>query len=220
MEFFVPASIVSTRVIILAATALHRVAWEVLLQQQPGIEAWGTAANVDDVSVLVEPGHPSTVLVDLPQLSPDFVRQLAQVAPNGGILCLVDGYDLAQILALLRASALGCLMRDATVADLARAVIAAGRGEIVLPPSLAVQALAALARGELRPERPSESLTNRETEVLGLLAQGLTNKDIAQRLFLSVCTIEAHLRHVYSKLGVASRTEAALWAVENRGNAS
>ena len=134
--------------------------------------------------------------------------------------CLVDGYDLAQVIALLHAGALGCLRRDATVVDLARAVIAAGRGEIVLPPSLAVQALVALTRGELRPERPSESLTNRETEVLGLLAQGLTNKDIAQRLFLSVRTIEAHLRHVYSKLGVASRTEAVLWAVENRGDAS
>lgn len=220
MKFRVPASMVPPRVIILAATALHRAAWEALLGQQPGVEAWGTAANFDDVAVLVEPGHPSTILVDLPQLSPDFVRQLAGVVTHGGILCLVDTYDLAQVVALLQAGAIGCLVRDATVADLTRAVIAAGRGEIVLPPSLAVQALAALARGGLRLERPSESLTDRETEVLGLLAQGLTNKDIAQRLFLSVRTIEAHLRHIYSKLGVASRTEAALWAVENRGNAS
>ncbi|HRQ41602.1 MAG TPA: response regulator transcription factor [Chloroflexota bacterium] len=210
---------ITTRVIMLAATALHRAAWEVLLKQQPGVEAWGTAANIDDVAVLVEPGHPSTILVDLPlstSHSPDFVRQLVQVAPNGGTLCLVDRYDLAQVIALLRAGALGCLVRDATVADLALAVIAAGRGDLVLPPSLAAQALAALARGELRPQRPPESLTDREIEVLGLLAQGLTNKDIAQRLFLSVRTIEAHLRHIYSKLGMASRTEAALWAVENR----
>ena len=88
MKFRVPASMVPTRIIILAATALHRAAWEALLGQQPGIEAWGTAANLDDVAVLAEPGYPSTILVDLPQLSPDFVGQLAQVVPNGGILCL------------------------------------------------------------------------------------------------------------------------------------
>lgn len=102
------ARLITTRVIILAATALHRAALEALLRQQPGVEVWGTAANVDDVAVLVEPDHPSTVLVDLPQLSPDFVRQLAQVVTNGGILCLVDGYDLAQVIALLRAGTLGC----------------------------------------------------------------------------------------------------------------
>jgi DNA-binding NarL/FixJ family response regulator len=202
-----------TRVIILAATALHRAAWEALLRQQPGIEAWGTAANVDDVAVLVEAGYSSTILVDLPHLSPDFVRQLAQMATYSGILCLVDTYDLAQVVALLRAGAMGCLSRDAAVADLSRALIAAGRGEIVLPPALAAQALAALARGELRAKRPSETLTDREADVLRLLAQGLTNKDMAQRLFLSVRTIEAHLRNIYNKLGVTSRTEAVLWAV-------
>ena len=115
MVFRVSADMIITRVIILTATALHRAAWEALLRQQPGVEAWGTAANVDDVAVLMEPGYPSTILVDLTQLSPDFVQQLAQVAPNGGILCLVDGYDLAQVIAWLQAGAIGCLVRDTAV---------------------------------------------------------------------------------------------------------
>jgi DNA-binding NarL/FixJ family response regulator len=75
--------------------------------------------------------------------------------------------------------------------------------------------LVALARGEAVQEASPAALTSREQEVLKLLAQGFTNKDIAQTLFLSVRTVEAHLRNVYSKLGVSSRTEAAIWAVNH-----
>lgn len=84
--------------------------------------------------MLVQVGHPVTILVDMPHLSPDFVRQLAQVVTDGGILCLVDAYDLTQVVALLQAGAMGCLIREAAVADLARTITASGRGEIVLPP--------------------------------------------------------------------------------------
>jgi NarL family two-component system response regulator LiaR len=99
---------------------------------------------------------------------------------------------------------------------LVQAIVAAGRGEIVLPPEWATKALVALARGEMGQERPSpHTLTDREEDVLRLLAQGRTNKDIAQTLFLSVRTIEAHLRNIYGKLAVASRTEAVLWAVQH-----
>ena len=98
---------------------------------------------------------------------------------------------------------------------LARAIIAAGRGEIVLPPSIATQALLALARGEPLESDLIEPLTDREVEVLRLLGQGLTNKDIAQTLILSVRTVDAHLRSIFAKLGVRSRTEAALWMVKH-----
>jgi DNA-binding NarL/FixJ family response regulator len=107
------------------------------------------------------------------------------------------------------------MARDAAVGDLARGIIAAGRGEIVLPADLATKALVALARGEDFQAEPEVTLTLREQQVLDLLAQGLTNKDIAQALILSVRTVEAHLRNIYDKLGVASRTEAALWAVNH-----
>jgi len=101
------------------------------------------------------------------------------------------------------------------VADLARAIIAAGRGEIVLPPAVAVQSLMALAQGQPVEQSLVGPLSERETEVLKLLAHGHTNKDIAQALFLSVRTVEAHLRSIFAKLGVSSRTEAALWAVQH-----
>jgi DNA-binding NarL/FixJ family response regulator len=135
------------------------------------------------------------------------------------LLFLVESYDLGEIVSLLREGATGFIVRDSAVSDLARGIIAAGRGEIVLPQELATRALVALARGEVSQEEPLDTLTEREREVLSFLAQGYTNKDIAQSLFLSVRTVEAHLRNIYGKLGVASRTEAALWAV-NRGHSS
>jgi len=135
--------------------------------------------------------------------------------PHVGLLCLVDGYDLSQIVTLLQAGAVAILSRNATLPELTRALIAASRGEIVLPPELAAQVLAALARGGLRPQQNIETLTDRERDVLTLLAKGMTNKDIAQTLFLSVRTVEAHLRNIYGKLDVASRTEAVLWAVQH-----
>jgi len=116
---------------------------------------------------------------------------------------------------MLQAGAAGILSRDATLPELTQALVASGRGEIVLPPSLAARALAALARGEVHPQQNLETLTERERDVLALLAQGLTNKDIAQSMFLSVRTVEAHLRNVYGKLNVTSRTEAVLWAVQH-----
>ena len=79
----------------------------------------------------------------------------------------------------------------------------------------AIKALVAIARGEGVDDAQTEALSEREAEILRLLAQGLTNKDIAQTLILSVRTVEAHLRNIFAKLGVRSRTEAALWAVKH-----
>lgn len=210
-----PHPAAGTQVIILAANTLHRAAWNALLIQQPGIQVWGTAANQDDLAALPEPPHSAAVLIDFSNPSPEFISAIVPIKPNCGYLILINTYDLVEVVTLLQAGVVGCLSRDAPVADLARAVIAVGRGEIVLPPSLAAKALAALARGEVLQKSPSESLTDRESDVLGLLAQGMTNKDIAQTLFLSVRTVEAHLRNIYGKLDVTSRTAAVLWAVEH-----
>jgi DNA-binding NarL/FixJ family response regulator len=116
---------------------------------------------------------------------------------------------------LLRLGATGFIARDTPVSDLARGIIAAGRGEVFLPTEFATKALVSLARGDIAQEGAANSLTGREQDVLNLLAQGITNKDIAQSLILSVRTVEAHLCNIYGKLGVASRTEAALWAVSH-----
>jgi DNA-binding NarL/FixJ family response regulator len=204
-----------TRLTILAATRLYRAAWQALLAQQPDIEVAGTIGDLSEVSPLLQSGRPVTLLVDLPPL-PALMPQLQTMSADVGLLFLVDQYELEQIVPLLQAGVSGCLSRDEPVVELSRAIIAVGRGELVLPPAIAALALAALARGEtITRDRLVEPLSEREIEVLRLLAQGLTNKDMAQTLILSVRTVEAHLRNIFGKLGVSSRTEAALWATRH-----
>lgn len=188
-----------------------------LLVRQPHITLIAAVSHPSEVGPLVEGGQPMTILVDTTGSQVEMAQQLQAAAPDGGLLFLVDTYDLSEVVSLLRAGASGCISRDAEVSELARAIIAVGRGEIALPPTMASHALAALARGRLAEDASDlvEDLTERETEVLRLLAGGMTNKEIAQTLILSVRTIEAHLRSIYGKLNVSSRTEAALWAVRN-----
>ena len=206
---------VLTNLIILAPYALHRDAWQALLTLQPGIHVSGAAENVSDAAESLVPDQANTFLIDLVNPQPEIAQELRSFAPHSGLLFLVQSYELSLVLPLLQAGATGFISRDASVGDLARAIIAAGRGEIVLPPEIAVQSLMALAQAQPANQARSEQLTERESEVLTLLAQGHTNKDIAQALFLSVRTVEAHLRSIFAKLAVNSRTEAVLWAVQH-----
>ncbi len=210
-----PTEVRKTHVIVFAPATLQRQAWRALLSDQPFIDVLETSCHVEVVAPLIRPEETSVVLVDLPGLRIDLAVELRASAPGANLLFLVDNYDLETVLPLLRAGAQGVVGRDDDVSDLARALLAASCGQLVLPPSIARRALTALATGETVVEGLIEELTERETEVLHLLAEGMTNKDIAQTLILSVRTVEAHLRSIYGKLGVSSRTEAALWAVKH-----
>lgn len=213
-----PPELTTTYVFILASTSLYREAWHALLSGQPHIVPAGKVSDPSELRLLETSGQRTTILIDVPTSQVEVARQLHEVVPEIGLLVLVDAYDLGSILPLLRSGAMGCISHDAPVGELARAIIAVGRGEMALPPAVAGRALAALASGKSVGDDDDtlmEALTVREAEVLSLLAEGMTNKDIAQALILSVRTVEAHLRSIYSKLGVTSRTEAALWAVRN-----
>jgi len=205
----------ATHLLIYAPAALHREAWRALLADQPSIVIGGLLADALHLAAFPQTDRPTTLLIDLPAPQPDVIKTLKDTRPKLGLLVLVSAYDLAEIIPLLKAGATGCISRDETVGDLARAIIAAGRGELVLPLSIATQALLMLARGEPIESGPIEPFTDREVDVLRLLGQGLTNKDIAQTLILSVRTVDAHLRSIFAKLGVHSRTEAALWMVRH-----
>jgi DNA-binding NarL/FixJ family response regulator len=205
----------STQLIILAPFNLHRAAWQALLERQPGIAVAGAISSLSEISHF-QLEQPATILLDIPAVQVRNVNLLHDALPDFGLLYLVDQYDLDEIVTLLGTGATGFIKRDASEGDLARAIIATGRGEVILPAELATQALVALARRKGPQEIPQITLTEREQQVLELLAKGLTNKDIAQTLILSVRTVEAHLRNIYGKLDVGSRTEAVLWAV-NQG---
>jgi len=202
-------------VIVFCQENLRRAAWVALLERQPGLSAVQAARTISDLKALPISEKQVSILVDLPGVDAELVAQLTTAVPGCGLLILVSDFEIAEAVSLLQAGATGLISRDAAVPELVQAIIAVGRGEIVLPPEMASRVMLALARGDVRPKPTIESLTDREQEVLSLLAQGLTNKDIAQSLFLSVRTIEAHLRNIYGKLDVNSRTEAVLWAVQH-----
>lgn len=203
-----------TNLFIFCQANLQRLAWVALLEKQPGITAV-FSSSLADLQKNISPGQATAVFVDTPQIDADFVAQLTTAVPDGNLLLLINEYEINAMVTLLQAGVTGFIHRNASVPDLARAIIAVGRGEIVLPPEIASQIMLALAHGGVQEERPLDNLTDREKEVLTLLAQGLTNKDIAQTLILSVRTVEAHLRNIFGKLHVASRTEAAVWAVNH-----
>ncbi len=194
---------------------MQRSAWLALLEKQPGITVVSAVATLSDLQNHQPFNQPTTIFVDVPSINSDFVEQLATAVADGNLLLHIQESDIAEMVTLLQAGAIGFIDSNATVPDLARAIIAVGRGEIVLPPDKASQVMLALARGGVQEERPLDHLTDREKEVLTLLAQGLTNKDIAQTLILSVRTVEAHLRNIFGKLHVTSRTEAAVWAINH-----
>jgi len=216
----------STSVIAVARGALHGAAWRALLERQPGIAFAGATSDPGGLAELragapvatlqTAPAAPLAVLVDVAAPSPQLVREVLGAMPDGGILVLLQRSELDAVADLVRAGALGCLSAEVDPPELVRALVAVGRGELVLPPGLAAPVLAQLASGR-PPLEPRDALSARETEVVALLARGRTNKDIADELFLSVRTVEAHLRSVYAKLAVRSRTEAALWAVRALG---
>src|SRR5581483_2584681 len=218
------AALSTTRLIILASATLYREAWCALLSSQPYIRLVGASHDVAGIGTFLVPSQPTAILIDLPAASPHMAYELRAATSDCGLLFLVESYNLTEIVALLQAGATGCISRDDSMSDLTRAIIAVGRGEIVLPTTIAGQvlsslanaarALAALTNSQPASDNLVEGLSERETHILSLLGQGLTNKDIAQTLIISVRTVEAHLRSIYDKLGVRSRTEAALWAAK------
>lgn len=208
----VPTTI--TSVFVLAPASLLRAAWSALIDAQPGLQVIGAAAEPPQIGTFDATWWPHVALLDEPAPI-DMVQQCRQRLPTTGVLALVDGYQLSPILALLQAGAVGVLARDEPTSSLVRALVAVGRNELVLPAPIAVQALAAMASSPNTTVPTRANLSEREQEVLRLLARGATNKDIAQALFLSVRTIEAHMRSIFDKLGARSRTEAALWAVRH-----
>jgi DNA-binding NarL/FixJ family response regulator len=160
---------------------------------------------------LLQSGQPTLLLIGLPTSSPPLAQQLETGASQPGLLVLVDPDELDRVLPPGWAGATGWVSQDDQAANLASVVIAARRGEMTLPPAMAARAL---RQGKSGMDALIEPLSERELEVLRLLAQGLTNKDIAQTLCLSVLTVKTHLHHIFGKLGVHSRTEAALWATQ------
>jgi DNA-binding NarL/FixJ family response regulator len=200
------------RVVVVDDHAVVRDGLAQLLAASPEIELAGTAANGEDAVRVTLEQQPDVVLMDLSMPGIDGIeatRRVKERLAQTNVLVLTSYSDKERVLAALDAGATGYLLKDAEPAEIVEAVRAASRGESPLHPRAARAVLAARRGGD-----PLDELTDREREVLSLLAAGLQNKQIAQRLEISEKTVKAHLTSVFRRIGVADRMQAALWAQE------
>jgi DNA-binding NarL/FixJ family response regulator len=182
-----------------------------MLAAEPDIEVAGEAGSGPEAVALARSGRYDVILMDLRMPGGDGVAATAQILaadPGARVLVLTTYETDADILRAVEAGATGYLLKDATAAELADAVRAAGRGETVLAPSVAER----LVLHVRRPQR--ESLSARETEVLAEVARGRTNAEIGRLLFISEATVKTHLLRAFGKLGVCDRTAAVTTALE------
>jgi DNA-binding NarL/FixJ family response regulator len=156
--------------------------------------------------------RPDVVLMDLIMPIMDGIRAIAAIrrqAPDIEIVALTSVLEDASVVDAVRAGAIGYLLKDTEARELSRAIKAAAAGQVQISP----QAAARLIKEVRTPEQITEPLTERETDVLRLLAEGQSNKEIARALNITEQTVKTHVSHILDKLGLPSRTQAALYAM-------
>ena len=208
------------RVLIVDDQALFREALATLLEVQPEIEVVGEAGDGEQAVRRCAELRPDVVLMDLRMPVLDGIaatNRLRVEQPEVRVLALTTFDDDADVFAAVRAGALGYLLKDVSSARLVEALVAARRGESVLQPSVAAKLVARVARlpqDDPPPRQPPVPLSERELDVLRLLAEGRSNREIARGLFLAEGTVKNLVTNVLSKLQVRDRTQAALRARE------
>jgi DNA-binding NarL/FixJ family response regulator len=186
------------------------------LELQDDIEIVGEAADGAQAITLADQLQPDVVLMDLMMPNVDGVTAIGEIRsrqPETDIVAVTSFIEEHKVTAALEAGASGYLLKDADADDVADAIRAAHAGEVRLDPQVA-RVLAERLRAR-RNEAPVEPLTARENEVLRLVARGAANKEIAAELSITERTARTHVSNILGKLGLASRTQAALWAVEH-----
>lgn len=197
------------RVLVVDDHALHRDGTRQILDQQPDLTVVGDAESGEAALALVNQLKPAVVLMDirLPGMNGiEATRRIRQRHPDTNVLVVTAYDDGEYVRGALEAGAAGYLSKTAPGRELVEAVRAVAAGTIVLQPGLLGRLLTGRAAA-------AAGLTDRELAVLRLLADGLHNKQIAMRLGISARTVERHCDNIYAKLGVGSRTEAAVRAI-------
>ena len=203
------------RVFVADDHAIVRKGIAAVLEIVPDIEVVGEAENGRDAVRQVEALQPDVILMDLvmPEMDGiEAIRRIKERQPGARILVLTTFAGEDQILPAIKAGALGYHLKDSRPQELAQAIRQVHRGESSLHPIIARKVLEELSRPSSRPPTP-DPLTPREVEVLQLVAQGLENWEIAEKLVIAEATVRTHVSNITAKLHVASRTQAALYAL-------
>ena len=213
------------RVLIVDDHALFRRGLEMVLAEEPDIELVGEASDGAEAVAKAGEALPDVILMDIrmPKSSGiEACRAMKEVAPSAKIVMLTISDEEEDLFEAIRAGASGYLLKDIPYDEVADVVRAVHGGQSLINPSMAAKLLtefAALAKrdGEERAQEvPAPKLTDREMEVLRLVARGMNNRDIAKELFISENTVKNHVRNILEKLQIHSRMEAVMVAVREK----
>ncbi|NJN94427.1 MAG: response regulator transcription factor [Anaerolineales bacterium] len=203
------------RILIADDHAVVREGLRTLISRTPGMELVGEAANGLEAISQGEAFQPDVVLLDMvmPRLNGlEAIPKLKQVVPQVRILVLTSFDDDERVFAAVKAGALGYLLKDSSPQELLQAIRSVYQGQPSLAPNIAYKMIRELSQPSSLPQT-EEPLTEREVETLRLIAQGLSNDEIAHKLTISERTVGKHVSNILEKLHLANRTQAALYAL-------
>ena len=195
--------------------ALVRRGIRAFLETQPDLEVCGEAASGQEAVQLAAEKAPDVILMDLIMPGLDGVeatRQIKQASPRSQVIILTSYHEDEHIFPAIRAGALSYLLKDIRPEELAEAVRKAAAGEAILHPQVAARLVQEVQGSRQEPAGPFAELSEREMEVLHLVAAGLSNMEIAEKLVVSDKTVKSHVSNILAKLHLADRTQAAVLA--------
>jgi DNA-binding NarL/FixJ family response regulator len=211
------------RVLVVDDHALFRRGLEMVLGQENDIEVVGEAGDGTEAVELASSLLPDIVLMDvrMPRRSGiEACTAIKDVVPSAKIVMLTISDDEADLYDAIKAGASGYLLKEISIDEVAAAIRSVAGGQSLISPSMASKLLTEFAtmikKGDERQQVPAPRLTDRELEVLKLVAKGLNNRDIAKELFISENTVKNHIRNILEKLQLHSRMEAVVYAVREK----
>jgi NarL family two-component system response regulator LiaR len=208
-------SYMKTRILIADDHAMLREGMRNLLEKEKDFDLVGEAADGEEAVRLAAKLKPDIVIMDIvmPKLNGiEATKQIKQVSPSTALLILTAYSDIRYIIGLLEAGSCGYLLKNSPGKDVIRAIRAVRSGESVLDSEVTrklVQRLASLSKSPEEREACGQ-LTSREIEILKWAARGLSNKELSEKLFISLRTVKAHMTNIFNKLGCSSRTDAII----------
>ena len=207
------------RVLLVDDHSVVRTGLKVFFDMLDDIDVVGEAADGSEGVAMARRLRPDVVLMDLLMPNMDGITAIGRIKaemPEVEIVTMTSFIEEEKVTSALEAGASGYVLKDAEADEVAAAVRAAHAGEVHLDAAVARLLAQRMRTKQTAPDDLVEPLTDREREVLALLAQGLSNKEIGARLFITERTARTYVSNILGKLGLASRTQAALWAVEHK----